>query len=85
MCSLKYTSDNQKRLRYLNPTLVNQLSLSPQLNENSETYKAMSKKKWDATQKNSQKKKRDIASTNLGQIMMRFQDKDCILAPYNFK
>jgi hypothetical protein len=85
MCSLNYTSDDQKRLGYVNPTLINQLTLNPQLNENSETYKAMSKKKRAASQKKLTKEKRDIASTLLGQIMMRFQDKDCILAPYNFK
>jgi hypothetical protein len=31
------------------------------------------------------KEKMDIATTHLGQIMMRFQDKDYILAPDNFK
>jgi hypothetical protein len=51
MCSLNYTSDDQKTLGYVNPTLINQLTLNPQLNENSETYKAMSKKKRDAAQK----------------------------------
>jgi hypothetical protein len=51
MCSLNYTSDDQKRHAYVNPTLINQLTLNPQLNENSETYKAMSKKKRDTTQK----------------------------------
>jgi hypothetical protein len=85
MCSLNYTSDDQKRLGYVNPTLINQLTLNPQLNENSETYKAMSKKKRDTTQKKLTKEKRDIASIHLSQIMMCFQDQNCILAPYNFK
>jgi hypothetical protein len=57
MCSLNYTCDDQKRLGYMNPTLINQLTLNPQLNENSETNIAMSKKKRDAAQKNSQKRK----------------------------
>jgi hypothetical protein len=84
MCSLNYTSDDQKRLGYVNPTLINELTLNPQLNGDSDTYKAMSKKKWDAAKKTN-KREKDIASTHLGQIMMRFQGKDCILAPYNFK
>jgi hypothetical protein len=29
--------------------------------------------------------KRSIASTYLGQVMLRFQDKEYIMAPYNFK
>jgi hypothetical protein len=45
MCSLNYTSDDQKRLGYVNPTLINELTLNPQLNGDSDTYKVMSKKK----------------------------------------
>jgi hypothetical protein len=58
MCSSNYTSDDQKRLGYVNPTLINQLTLIPQLNENSETYKAMSKKKQAATQKKTHKREK---------------------------
>jgi hypothetical protein len=57
MCILNYTSDDQNRLGYVNRTLINQLTLNPQLNENSETYKAMSKKKRATAQKKSQKRK----------------------------
>jgi hypothetical protein len=57
MCSFNYTSDPQKRLGYVNPTLINQLTLNPQLNENSETYKARGKKKKDTTQKTNKREK----------------------------
>jgi hypothetical protein len=85
MCSLNQTSDTKKRLRYVNPNLIIQLELNPQINEKSQKYKAMTKKKRAASQTQLTKEKRDIASTHLGQIMLCFQDKDCIVAIYNFK
>jgi hypothetical protein len=84
MCSLNHTSDTKKGLGYANPDLINQLQLNPQINENSEKYKNMR----GETKINAKKltvEKRSLASTYLGQIMLRFQDKDCIMAPYNFK
>jgi hypothetical protein len=37
--------DDKKRLRFVNPTQINQLELSPNINEKSETFKGMSNKK----------------------------------------
>ena len=85
MCSLNYTSDKEKRLRYVNPTIINQLELNPQINPNNEKYKAMNKRKRASVQRHLTNEKRTIASTYLGQIMFWFQDKDCIMASYNFK
>jgi hypothetical protein len=41
MCSLNHTTDIKKRLGYMNPNLINQLQLNPQINKNSEKYKNM--------------------------------------------
>jgi hypothetical protein len=45
MCSLLHISDDQKRLRFVNPTQVNELELNPVINEKSEMFKGMSNKK----------------------------------------
>jgi hypothetical protein len=41
MCSLIHMSDKSKRLEYVNPNLINQIELYPQINENSLKYKNM--------------------------------------------
>jgi hypothetical protein len=48
-----YTCDEEKRLGFLNPTQTNQLELNPVINEKSETFKGMSKKKRVAAIKKS--------------------------------
>jgi hypothetical protein len=83
MCSLNHTTDEKKRLGYVNPNLINQLQLSPQINENNEKYKNM-KVKSKINVKKCTIEKRTLASTYLGQTMLRFPDKDYIMAPYNF-
>jgi hypothetical protein len=85
MCSLNHISDTKKRLGYVNPNLINQLQLNSQINENSEKYKNMRGKSKINAKRQLTTEKRSLASTYLGQIMLRFQDKDCIMAPYNFK
>jgi hypothetical protein len=49
MCTLVHTCDKEKRLGVMNPTQINQLELNPVINEKSETFKAMSKKKRGTT------------------------------------
>jgi ribosomal protein L18E len=89
MCSLVHVCDDQKRLGFVNPMQINQLELNPVINEKSVTFKCMSNKKRAATIKKAQQKltkeKRDLASTHIGQLMQRFKDKECIMAPYNFE
>jgi hypothetical protein len=41
MYSLIHTSDKSKRLGYVNPNLINQIELKPQINENNLKYKNM--------------------------------------------
>jgi hypothetical protein len=45
MCTLLHICDNKKRLRFTNPTQINQLELNPIMNEKNEMFKGMSKKK----------------------------------------
>jgi hypothetical protein len=85
MCSLNHTTDQKKRLGYVNPNLINQIELNPQINENSQKYKNMKVKSKIAVKKRLTTKNRTIVSTYLGQAMLRFQHKVCIMAPYNFK
>jgi hypothetical protein len=51
MCTLVYTCDEEKRLGFLNPTQINQLELNSAINEKSEMFKGMSKKKRATTVK----------------------------------
>jgi hypothetical protein len=89
MCSLAHVCDDKKRLGFVNPTSINQLELNPVINEKCETFKGMSNKKRAATIKKAQQKltkeKRDLASTHIGQLMQRFEDRECIMFPYNFE
>jgi hypothetical protein len=84
-----HVSDNQKRLEFVNPIQINQLELNPVINEKSETFKGMSKKKQITAIKKAQQKltkeKSDFSSTHIGQLMQQFEDRECIIAPYNFK
>jgi hypothetical protein len=49
MCTLVHTCDKEKRLRFMNPTQINQLELNTVINEKNETFKGMSKKKRATT------------------------------------
>jgi hypothetical protein len=69
----------------VNPNLINQLELNQQINDSSHKFKMVTKNKWAATQRELTREKGNVASTHLGQLMLQLQDKDCILAPYNFK
>jgi hypothetical protein len=57
MCSLNHMSDKIRRLGYVNPNLINQVELNPQINENNLKYKNMRPKSKIATKKNSPMKK----------------------------
>jgi hypothetical protein len=57
MCSLIHMSDKSKRLEYVNPNLINQIELYPQINENSPKYKNMRLKSKISTKKNSPMRK----------------------------
>jgi hypothetical protein len=74
----------KKRLGYVNPNLINKIQLNPQINENSQKYKNM-KVKSKIVAKNLTTENRTVVSTYLGQTMLQFQPKACIMAPYNFK
>jgi ribosomal protein L18E len=84
-----HVCDDKKRLGFMNPTQINQLELNPVINEKSETFKDMSNKKRAEAIKKAQQKltkeKRDLVSTHIGQLMQRFKDRECIMAPYNFE
>jgi 3,4-dihydroxy-2-butanone 4-phosphate synthase len=84
-----HTCDKEKRLRFMNLTQINQLELNTVINEKNETFKGMSKKKRATTIKKAQQKltneKRDLASTHIDQLFQQFEDKQCIMAPYNFE
>jgi hypothetical protein len=45
----------------------------------------MNKRKLGNVKRQVTNEKRSIAPTYLGQIMLQFQDKECIMAQYNFK
>jgi hypothetical protein len=49
MCTLLHTCEKEKRLGFMNPTQINQLELNPVVNEESKTFKGMSKKKRATT------------------------------------
>jgi hypothetical protein len=89
MCNLMHICDNKNRLGFVNPTQINQLELNLVIKEKSEMFKGMSNKKWVAAIKKAQQKltkeKSDLASTHIGQLMQQFQDRECIMAPYNFE
>jgi hypothetical protein len=56
MHTLLHTCDKEKRLRFMNPTQINQLELNSVINKKSETFKGMSKKKRATTIKKSTSK-----------------------------
>jgi hypothetical protein len=84
MCSLIYTSDKSKTLGYVNPNLINQIELNPQINENNLKYMNMRLKSKIAAKKLTNDK-RVVATTYIGQTMLQWQHKVCIMDPYTFK
>jgi uncharacterized protein YukE len=72
MCSLVHVCEDEKILGS-----INQLELNPVINEKIEMFKGM--REMTATIKKAQQKltreKRDLASTHIGQLMQRFQDR----------
>jgi hypothetical protein len=52
-------------------------------------FNGMGNKKHAAAIKKAQqqliKEKRYLASTHIGQLMQRFEDRDCVMARYNFE
>jgi hypothetical protein len=75
MRSLNHTSDTKRRLGFVNLNFIIQLQLNPQINENSEKYKTMIKKKLSNAKRQLTNKKMSITSTYLAQVMLRFQEK----------
>jgi hypothetical protein len=67
MCTLLHTCDKEKRLGFMNPTQINQLELNLVINEKSETFKGMSKKK-KATTKTDQREKRSYINKHRSTI-----------------
>jgi 3,4-dihydroxy-2-butanone 4-phosphate synthase len=49
MRTLVHVCDKEKRLRFMNPTQINQLELNTVINEKSKTFKGMSKKERATT------------------------------------
>jgi hypothetical protein len=84
MCSLNHSTNQRKRLGYVNPNLINQIQLNPEINENYDNYMNIKAKSKIATKKLTTEN-RIVVSTYLGQTMLRFQHKACIMAPCNFK
>jgi hypothetical protein len=78
MCTLLHVCDKEKRLGFMNPTQINQLELNSVINEKSEMFKGMSKKKRVTTITT-------ITSTHIGQLFQWFKDRQCIMVPYNFE
>jgi hypothetical protein len=53
-------------------------------------FKGMSKKKGHnnkkkSTTKSDQREKKDLVSTHIGQLFQWFEDRQCIMSPYNFE
>jgi hypothetical protein len=84
-----HVADDKNRLGFVNPTQINQLELNPVINEKSEMFKGLSNKKCATAIKKAQQKltkeKIELASTHIGQLMQRFEDRECIMPPYNFE
>jgi hypothetical protein len=72
MSTLLHICHKEKRLEFMNPTQIKQLELNLVINEKSETFKGISKKKRATAIKKAQQKltkeKRDLASTHIGQL-----------------
>jgi hypothetical protein len=85
MYNLNHTTDQKKRLGFVNPNFINQIQLNPQINENSQKYKNMKAKKKIAMKKRLTTENRTAISAYLGRTMLLFQHKACIMASYNFK
>jgi hypothetical protein len=49
MCTLVHVADDKKRLRFINPTQIDQLGLNPVINKKRDMFKGMSKKKRATT------------------------------------
>jgi hypothetical protein len=61
MCSLNHTSDTRKRLGYVNTNPINQLELNPQIHDNNQKVKGMTKKKRVKAQRQLTTEKRNLA------------------------
>jgi hypothetical protein len=84
MCSLNHTTDQRNRHGYVNPNLIKQIESKQQTNENNLKHKNMRLKSKIAEKNKLTNEKRIDVSNYLGRTMLRFQDKACIMAPYNF-
>jgi hypothetical protein len=69
MCILNHTTDQRKRLGYVNPNLINQIELNPQINENNPKYKNMMPKS-KITAKKLTNEKRIVISSYIGWTML---------------
>jgi hypothetical protein len=69
----------------VNPNLIRQLQLNPQINMNNPKYKNMKVKSKITVKKRLTIENRTVVSTYLGQTVLWFQNKACIMTPYNFK
>jgi hypothetical protein len=79
----------QKQTRVCEPHINKPIRIEPIHKGEKWDVKDMSNKKWAAAIKKAQQKltkeKRDLASTHIGQLMQQVQDRECMMAPYNFE
>lgn len=75
-----YHCGSEKRVGYLNPTLISQNTLNPVI-----AKKGKSKKHIEAMQKQMRENARDVAAAYIGRAMYEWRDRHCIMAPYNFE
>jgi hypothetical protein len=75
----------EKETRVCEPHRNKPIRIEPIINEKSETFKSIRNKKRTTAIKKAQQKltreKRDLASTHIGRLMQRFQDRECIMSP----
>jgi hypothetical protein len=90
MCRLNDTSDKNKRIGYLNPSMISQSALNPTINKDDEKFwsnngKKFNKKLFDEEQKQQTRLNRSCATTYIARAMDAWKDREVIFGAHHFK
>lgn len=79
------TNRKDWKIAYLNPTLINQTAINPQINENDPAYMDKTSQELAEMKANMTNEARSRVATYIYDSFMKWQNRHSIMAPYNFK
>ena len=81
----KNTDRKDWKIAYVNPNLINQSMINPQINEKDNAYKDNTSQELHRIKADMTSAARIMVADYLSRCFMKWQDRQCIMSLYNFE